>query len=404
MYYKNFQEWFDEKAIRVVRQGQRNYFVAADIAAGINESALLPGQYRLRVSDFERLPLNGIATICLTATGLQRLYASLDGVVDIDGGMPLAELNSTAIVNTQLDQVPLPETEQACDSPIQKALMPYLASLISPNHAVYVTPVLARILLGGNLKNRPKNNRNFKKLCSQLRSGKWKVNGATITLSRHWQILDGQHRLFAIVETGITAPCILGFGFDPAVFATLDQGAKRTNADNLSIAGFAGTRLLAAVIGVYQAVKGGNTVSNSTRLIEPEECIRLAFETPNFQAAIKKAKEYHRMGAQFVPLSLIGGLMARGMEINKRAAAKFFDYLLNDNCKGVRPVSIQKLRTQLLRDYMSKSKGTDTTYLAAMIIKVWNAYRQGQSIPTVKFVAEHTENGATVGEPYPVMA
>ena len=267
-----------------------------------------------------------------------------------------------------------------------------------------VTPELARILLGGNLKNRPKNNRNFKRLCSQLREGKWKVNGATITLSRNWQLLDGQHRLFAIDETGISAPCILGFGFDPAVFATLDQGAKRTNADNLSIAGFAGARLLAAVIGVYQAVRSGNTVNNSARLIEPEECVRLALETPYLPAAIKKAKEYHRQGAQFVPVSLIGGLMARGMEINKRAAEKFFDYLLNDNCKGVRPISIQKLRIQLLRDYMDKAKSTNTTYLAAIIIKVWNAYRKGQSIRSVKFAVEHIENGITTGEQYPIMA
>ena len=404
MDYRNFQEWLDEKAIRIVRQGQRNYFVATDVAAGINETALLPGQYQLRINDFEKLSISGTPTICLTATGMQKLYASLDGILDIDGGMPLVELNYASLANTQTDHVPLPELEYGVDSPIQQALAPHLPSLVNPNHAVLVTPELAKILLGGNLKNRPKNNRNFKKLCSQLREGKWKVNGATITLSRHWQILDGQHRLFAIVETGIAAPCILGFGFDPAVFATLDQGAKRTNADNLSIAGFAGTRLLATVIGIYQAVKSGNTVNNSARVIEPEECVRLALGTPSLQAAVKKAKEYHRKGAQFVPTALICGLMARGMEINKRATAKFFDCLLNDNCNGTRPASIQKLRTQLMRDYMNKTKSSDITYLAATIIKVWNAYRQGESIQSVKFVAERTENGITVGEPYPVMA
>ena len=171
MYYNNFREWLDDKAIRVVRQGQRNYFIEKDVAASINEPSLLPGRYRLGIVDFERLSINGSATVCLTATGLQKLYASLEGVVDIDGGMPLADLNSTAIVNTQLDQVALPEPEREFDSPIQKALVPYLPSLINPNHAVRVTPELARILLGGNLKNRPKNNRNFKRLCSQLREG-----------------------------------------------------------------------------------------------------------------------------------------------------------------------------------------------------------------------------------------
>ncbi|MCL2623550.1 MAG: hypothetical protein FWD31_07795, partial [Planctomycetaceae bacterium] len=313
MYFNSFQEWIHQTAIRVVRQGQRNFFVEKDVAASINSPPLLPGQYRLRIEDFERLSINDQSVVCLTATGLQKLYASLEGVLDIKGGMSLPELNSLSIVNTNLDRVPLPEPDREFESPIQKALVPHLSSLICPNNAVFVTPELAKVLLGGNLKNRPKNSRNFKKLCAQLRGGKWKVNGATITFSRHWQLLDGQHRLFAIVETGISAPCILGIGFDPGAFATLDQGAKRTNADNLSIAGFANTRLLAASIGVYQAAKNGSVINSTARTIDPEECVKIAQATLHLRVAVNLAKKYGQMGAKFVPISLVGGLLARGI-------------------------------------------------------------------------------------------
>ena len=403
MDFKSIQDWIDTMAICVVRQGQRNFFVAQDVAASLNEKALLPGQNRLGVADFERLPVRGEPIICLTSNGMQKLYNAMAGTLDIDGGMPQIGLNAASIANMQTDRVAPPEPELGFDSPIHKALMPYLSSLVNPNHAVMVTPELAKILLGGNLKNRPKNNRNFKKLCAQLRSGKWKVNGATITLSRYWQLLDGQHRLFAIVETGIAAPCILGFGFDPGVFATLDQGAKRTNADNLSIAGFSNTRLLASVIGVYQAVKNGQAVNNTARAIEPEECVRFARETDNLQIAVNKARDYHRQGAKFVSDAIIGGLMARGMEIDKRATNRFFDYLLNDNCKGVRPVVIQKLRTKLLKDYMDKSRSANASFVAAVIIKTWNAYRQGKTIRALKFNPETVVDGVAVGETYPVM-
>jgi hypothetical protein len=350
MDYNSFQEWVDRAAIRIVRQGHRNYFVEKDVAASIEKPSLLPGQYRLRLEDFERLSINDEVVICLTATGLQRLYASLEGILDIEGGMPLSEINSPAIANTELDRVPLSEPPRDFESPIQKALIPYLPSLICPNNAVYVTPELARIFLGGNLANRPKNNRNFKRLCLQLRAGKWKVNGATITFSRHWRLLDGQHRLFAIEETGISAPCILGIGFDPGAFATLDQGAKRTNADNLSIAGYVNTRLLAAVIGVYQAAKNALVINSAARFLEPDECIKIAQGSPYLQASIQKAQEYYRQGARFVPVSLVGGLLTRAMEIDKRHAPKFFEFLLNDRCNGVRPEVIQKLRSRLMRD------------------------------------------------------
>ncbi len=404
MDFKCIKDWVDAMSIRVVRQGQRNSFFEQDVAASINEPFLRPGQYRLGVAEFERLPVGGHSVICLTASGLQKLYHSTAGKLDIDGGMPLMTLNSESIANLKTDLIEQPKPELPFDSPIQKALMPYLPSLIGPNNAVLVTPKMAKTLLGGNLKNRPKNSRNFKRLCSQLRAGKWKVNGATISLSRDWLLIDGQHRLFAIVETGIPALCIIGYGFDPDVFATLDQGAKRTNADNLSIAGFANTRLLASAIGVYQAVKSGNAVNHTARSLEPEECVHFAQETPNLQIAVKLARDYHRQGARFVSDALIGGLMARGMEIDRRATKRFFDYLLNDNCKGVRPITIQKLRTRLMGDYMDKSRKSNTTFVAAVIIKAWNAYRQGKTVRVVKYMPENTVDGVTTGEAYPVMA
>lgn len=404
MEYSSVHDWIEKNAIRVVRQGQRNLFVAQDLADSLNVPALLPGPFRLKYEDIEKIPIGGVLTACLNASGIQRLYASSSGKIDIDGGMTLLDLNSELIANKKADQVAHPEIESGLDSPIGQALTPHLSNLFSPDNAVLVTPELAKILLGGNLKNRPKNNRNFKRLCAQLRAGKWQVNGAPITLSRHWQLLDGQHRLFAIVETGISAWCILGFGFDPAAFATLDQGAKRTNADNLAIAGFSHPKLLASAIGVYKAVKNGQVVNNNARAIEPEECVRCALATPELQAAIKQAKGYYRQGARFVSEALISGMMARGMEINKRTAVRFFEYLLNDNCRGRRPVAIQKLRTRLMLDSMDKSKSTNATFVAAIIIKTWNAYRQGQTLRSINYVPERIADGVLINEPYPVMA
>lgn len=404
MEFNSVQEWVGTMSIRVARQGQWNYFVEQDVASSMNVPSLLPGQYRLGINDFERLSIGGKPTVCITVGGMQKLYASASGLIDIAGGMPLPSLNSPSIANTKTDHAPLPVPERDYDSPIQKALTPFLSCVIGPNNAILVTPELAGTLLGGNLKNRPKNNRNFKKLCLQLRQGKWQVNGATITLSRNWKLLDGQHRLFAIVETGIPALCIIGFGFDPSAFATLDQGAKRTNADNLSIAGFANARLLAPTIGVYQAVKNAQPVNTTNRAIEPEECVRFAQKMPHLKDAVKKANEYFHKGARFVSPSLVGGLMARAMEIDKRGSARFFEYLLNDNCNGVRPTSIQKLRTRLMRDYMDKTRGANASHIAALMIKTWNAFRKGKSVGVLKFVAQETVDGVTTGEPYPIMS
>ena len=75
MEYPSIHDWIDKNAIRIVRQGQRNFYVEADVAASIGAAPIRPGQYHLGVAEFERISIENTPTICLTAGGLQKLYA-----------------------------------------------------------------------------------------------------------------------------------------------------------------------------------------------------------------------------------------------------------------------------------------------------------------------------------------
>ena len=62
-----------------------------------------------------------------------------------------------------------------------------------------ITPPMAALLLGNNGANRKLNKRHVDFLSDQIKSGKWQKIGQTIVIAKDGTLMDGQHRLTAIV-------------------------------------------------------------------------------------------------------------------------------------------------------------------------------------------------------------
>ena len=100
-----------------------------------------------------------------------------------------------------------------------------------------ITPEIAQAFLD-NTKIR---NRNIKKgridaYSKALRQGEWQV-AQPISICRNGNLLDGQHRLTAIVRTGITTKMLVSYNNDPECFKVIDIGASRRHADMMQILG-----------------------------------------------------------------------------------------------------------------------------------------------------------------------
>lgn len=105
---------------------------------------------------------------------------------------------------------------------------------------VRVTPEMATRLLDANKLNRPLATGHAERIAGQILDGKWRFNGDTIKISRAngKDILDGQHRLWAIIESRCTIETAIVRGIDPDAFATIDTLRKpRSGADVLSLMG-----------------------------------------------------------------------------------------------------------------------------------------------------------------------
>lgn len=100
-----------------------------------------------------------------------------------------------------------------------------------------VGPAQAKILLSNNPSNRKPSKKRVEELANEMMAGRWMQNGDTIRIGKNKVLLDGQHRLMAIVESGVSLELAIAYDLDPNVFSTIDRGKKRSTADILHITG-----------------------------------------------------------------------------------------------------------------------------------------------------------------------
>lgn len=91
-----------------------------------------------------------------------------------------------------------------------------------------VTPAKAAKWLTRNYNNRNIVPGNVDYIRRQIEAGDWMLNGETIKFDVLGNLLDGQHRLTAIVQSGITVHVSVTRGLETRSRSTVDRGSKRS--------------------------------------------------------------------------------------------------------------------------------------------------------------------------------
>jgi hypothetical protein len=116
-----------------------------------------------------------------------------------------------------------------------KTILPMNAVPFNNVFLVNVTPEAARYWLDHNQVNRPIKPQVIDEYIRQIELRQWKRTHQGIALTREGVLLDGQHRLHAIIRTGRTLPMVV-FTNEPAEnYEFIDCGRTRSNLDMLRI-------------------------------------------------------------------------------------------------------------------------------------------------------------------------
>jgi len=98
-----------------------------------------------------------------------------------------------------------------------------------------ITPDLAAEFLKRNTGNRTIRKTAVVQYADDLRRGNWKLTHQGVAISPNGRLLDGQHRLSAIVQSGIAAQMVVALDVPEDAYLVMDRGKPRRIADALDI-------------------------------------------------------------------------------------------------------------------------------------------------------------------------
>lgn len=99
-----------------------------------------------------------------------------------------------------------------------------------------ITPEKAQEILDKNIKiNRKVRSHSVEVYAQMMKQGNWQLTHQGIAISDNGELLDGQHRLMAIIKSGVTLEMMVARGLHDQKFNVFDRGIKRNDADVLGI-------------------------------------------------------------------------------------------------------------------------------------------------------------------------
>ncbi|MFD6423748.1 hypothetical protein [Streptomyces sp. NPDC060198] len=116
------------------------------------------------------------------------------------------------------------------------------------SQVIKVTPEIAEKFLSQTSVNRRLDMGQVGALADTIRRGEWRLTHQGIAFDEKGALLDGQHRLHAILEARIPVEMVVFNGLPKEVFPVLDTGKRRSAADTLLSTGEKYLTLLSSTI------------------------------------------------------------------------------------------------------------------------------------------------------------
>jgi hypothetical protein len=98
-----------------------------------------------------------------------------------------------------------------------------------------ITPDIASAILKGNTRNRTLRRGLVELYAAEMKAGRWLETHQGIAINCDGTLLDGQHRLAAIVESGVSQKMVVTRGVPSASQIAMDDHAKRSAADSIAL-------------------------------------------------------------------------------------------------------------------------------------------------------------------------
>ncbi len=249
-----------------------------------------------------------------------------------------------------------------------------------------ISPAYANELLEKNTTNRKPNKDFVFRYANDMKENRWNEGTAdTIKIANDGTIIDGQHRLMAVVMSKKPIYFLVAKGVEKSVMSVIDTGKSRNATDVFAINQIDNYNKIPSIISLYESIKMGHSYSTSTskRSLTNDVLLTLYNKNPMYwQDVAKKTSRWYKMFSKIIQPSVIGGMYSVFYDIDPDMAESFFDMLTTGI--DVNNKSIIMLRNKLIQDKTSVRKMRHSIKIA-LIIKVWNFYRADTEVKVLKY-------------------
>lgn len=247
-----------------------------------------------------------------------------------------------------------------------------------------ITPQKADWYLKFNKRNRPVSRAHVLWLAKEMKEGKWVLNGEPIKFDNEGNLMDGQHRLLAVIESDTSVPFLVVRGIPKSFFWTLDTGKNRSNSDVFNLNGISNAACVSSVTLRYMLLRDGlvalgrNGNPSKKHKFTKSDILDCYWVHPDvFQEAA-------RVGARIVGREIpvltkveVGGLYAY-LTLEKGHDTATVLQFLKELCSGITDtLAIRQVYLKIgrLKQRNLKLSGSETNNLIA---KAWNRFLKGK--------------------------
>lgn len=259
---------------------------------------------------------------------------------------------------------------------------------------VAVSPETAQRWLDRNDNNRRIRPATVAQYARDMANGRWQITGESIKFNDDGSLLDGQHRLAAIVKSGATVQLVVMRGIPTAAQRVMDSGRARTAADALTMKGERFTSVLAATARIALGV-AADAPDPGKYAPTHAEIEGFVTEHPDLRAAAEFASQVARR-TDCPPAIVAYTFWALSRISAPQKAADF--WIAAADKVGLRAGDpVIALTNRFAEARRNRERLTKRIYLS-LIFRAWNARRAGK---TMRFIRVNSPAGGLVPIPEP---
>lgn len=246
---------------------------------------------------------------------------------------------------------------------------------------ISVTPDIAKRWLGRNVMNRNVRELIVDGYARDMAAGKWELTGEPIKFERDGTLLDGQHRLHAVIKSNTTVLMFVVRGLDRHAQRVMDTGSKRTASDALTLGGEKNTSLLSATARIAVAMERVDTIARAQRYqVTHAELIDFIDLNPDIRDAVNEVRSISRR--MDCPPAIVAYAYWALARVSHREAHAFFTDAVEK--VGLAPGDpVLALTNRLAEHRRNRERWSHEMYLSA-IYRCWNARRGGERMSVLR--------------------